>query len=603
MPVANRKSQIANQKTRWTLQAKLVLGLIGILTAIMGLSLLLLTTRARNRLEKDYRNLASVVSDVAEAGLENGMISRNPAEIGGVLQAINHRESIEGVVILDKRGEIRHAADAREVGRVLPIGDPTCRLCHDRTPTERPETVILPAAGTKRILRVAKPILNQPRCQACHQERVLGMLVTDFSLAEVDRQAATTLGELLFWALATMAGVIGVAVGFVHLLVTRRLDHFLRVIRAIGAGDLDRRTGLAGGDEIGELAASFDQMVQRMAIKTRELEALNTVAAAVSSSLELDVVLNAALNEVLKVPGVDAVAIHVVEQGRLPLRAYRGIPTELVALVDGEPVEGSLPALVLRSGEPVTMSLDPKELPSEIARQADLQAAVASGFQTFACFPLKAEGEVVGVMPVASRQRHDFTPEDVALLKAIGNEVGMAIQNARLHEETKRLAITDGLTGLYNHRHFYQVLEAELARVARYDTQLSLLMVDIDHFKQYNDAYGHLAGDRLLQDLARLLTGLTREVDTVARYGGEEFVVVLPHTSKAGALALAERLRVSVESQLLPGSPSGTRISISAGVATHPLDAVTAEELIHAADTALYQAKRSGKNKVCAYGF
>ncbi len=130
---------------RWTLQKKLALGLTVILIAIMVPSLLVLTVSTRERMVEYSRDFAIHVNDVAEAGLENAMISRDPAEITSVLQAIDHREGIEGVIVFDKRGEIKHSVVASDVGRVLTIDDPTCRVCHDHPLTDRPQTVILPA--------------------------------------------------------------------------------------------------------------------------------------------------------------------------------------------------------------------------------------------------------------------------------------------------------------------------------------------------------------------------------------------------------------------------------------------------------------------------
>lgn len=764
---------------RWTLRTKLALGLAGILTAIMGLSLLLLTTRTRHRLLEDYRRFAIHISDVAEAGLEHAMECQKPAEIMTVLQAIDRREGIEGVIIFDKRGEIRYSVEAGDVGRVLSMDDLTCRLCHDRPLTDGPQTVIFASADGERILRVARPMLNQPRCQGCHQETVLGMLVTDFSLAEADRQVASMLGELILWALVTSVGVIAAAIGFVHLLVARPLGHFVKVTQAVGEGDLGRRVGLTGRDEIGELAASFDQMVQRVAARTRELEALNAVAATVSQSLDLEEILHGALEKVCEVNETEWGTIHLLDDqtDELVLAASCGLPTPVVEKLAQLKRGQSFAGWVAESGEPLVVE-DPATDPRSVVR--------IEGLKSLAVVPLRAGGQVVGTLGTGSAIRHHLTPEEVSLLQAIGHQVGVAIENARLyeaerrrqevawallevaeitsstmeliqllkhialrtaqvcrvnrctiflldevgeylqpimaqfadghadaeqwrvfkattadrvdavllfrrtvregrpsvledpsridliplkwtqpfgiqklltvplvrreraiglmaldytdaaqeftqeqvdlamtigsqvaasienarlHEETKRLAITDGLTGLYNRRHFYQALEAELTRAARYEAQLSLIMLDIDDFKSYNDAHGHLAGDRLLQDLAHILTGLTRQVDTVARYGGEEFTVLLPETDKVGALALAERIRVAAESQLGPGLglspveglPGDAGITISAGVATHPLDATTAEELVHAADTALYQAKRAGKNKVSAF--
>jgi len=244
-------------------------------------------------------------------------------------------------------------------------------------------------------------------------------------------------------------------------------------------------------------------MVERIAARTGELEALNAVAATVSQSLDLDEVLQRALEKVCQVTGTEWGAIHLLEDrtGELVLAASRGLPAPVVEKLARLQRGQSFAGWVVESGQPLVVE-DPTTDPRSVAR--------LEGLNSLAVVPLRAGGQVIGTLGAGSPVRHRFTPEEVSLLQAIGHQVGVAIENARLHEETKRLAITDGLTGLYNRRHFYQVLEAELARVARYDAQLSLIMLDIDNFKAYNDAHGHLAGDRLLQDLARLLSGLTR---------------------------------------------------------------------------------------------
>jgi signal transduction histidine kinase len=262
---------------RPTLQMKLALGVTGIVTVIMGLSAFWLAMTGRARLVEDYRNFAIGTTQVAEAGLENALISRNPTEITSVIQAIDKGEGFEGVMILDMRGTIRYSHEPGDVGQTLSQDDPTCRMCHDHSVTDRPKTVILPTRDGGRILRVAKPILNQPRCRSCHHERLLGMLIADFSLAEADRQATSSLASLLFGFLLTMVGVVGATIGFVYLEVARPLSAFLKVTQSIGEGDINQRVALVRGDEIGDLAASFDQMMERLAARTRDLEAMNSV--------------------------------------------------------------------------------------------------------------------------------------------------------------------------------------------------------------------------------------------------------------------------------------------------------------------------------------
>ena len=162
-------------------------------------------------------------------------------------------------------------------------------------------------------------------------------------------------------------------------------------------------------------------------------------------------------------------------------------------------------------------------------------------------------------------------------------------------------ANTDGLTGLYNHRYFKERLEQELARARSHTEPLSLLFCDLDHFKQYNDAAGHQAGDEALQRLAGIFEDEFRRIDIAARYGGEEFAVVLPDTDRTGAADVAERVRRAVEAEHF-GSDAEIDLTVSIGVAVFPEDARASAELIDKADWAMYRAKRRGRNRVELYG-
>jgi len=171
----------------------------------------------------------------------------------------------------------------------------------------------------------------------------------------------------------------------------------------------------------------------------------------------------------------------------------------------------------------------------------------------------------------------------------------LAESNARLAQ----LAVTDGLTGLYNHRHFHERIALEVERSQRSGLPLSLLMLDIDHFKQFNDTFGHPAGDEVLRQLARVLTDTRRANDVVARYGGEEFAVILVDTAKFTGAKVAERVRERVFGHdFSDAAAKAGKITVSVGVATFPDDGSDAEALVRAADTALYAAKRAGRNRV-----
>ena len=194
-----------------------------------------------------------------------------------------------------------------------------------------------------------------------------------------------------------------------------------------------------------------------------------------------------------------------------------------------------------------------------------------------------------------------FFLEEMKAAVARAVERSFLKKEAEQKEAYRHLSITDGLTALYNHRHFHEALQRELARAERYDAHVSLLMIDVDDFKAYNDRNGHQEGDRALRDVARLLSAAARKVDLVARYGGEEFAIILPDTDREGAWTVAGNIRTLVEETIFEHEaalPSG-KLTVSIGVATCPEDARKGEELIRKADEALYEAKRRGKNRAC----
>jgi len=217
--------------------------------------------------------------------------------------------------------------------------------------------------------------------------------------------------------------------------------------------------------------------------------------------------------------------------------------------------------------------------------------------------PLRARGEVIGVMTLNSPKTDAFTEDIHQVLKIIEYPASVVVDNARLHERTKRMAVTDGLTRLYNHRHFYELLEQEFHRTKRYQSSVALVMIDIDFFKQINDTYGHQVGDDILKELALVVRGQVREVDILARYGGEEFAALLPQTSLDQAQVVAERIREAVEKNEFSTSKGIIKITVSLGVAGYPeMDIHSQVELVQQADSALYRAKEAGKNRVVVGG-
>jgi diguanylate cyclase (GGDEF)-like protein len=211
--------------------------------------------------------------------------------------------------------------------------------------------------------------------------------------------------------------------------------------------------------------------------------------------------------------------------------------------------------------------------------------------------PLFYEKELLGILVFLSPVPNAIRPYQIELLKVLGNQASSSLANAKFHAEIEKMAITDGLTGLFNHRNFQEKLTAEFRRLERFSAPLSLLLIDIDFFKKINDTYGHPAGDEVLREVAGVIRETIRNVDIPARYGGEEFAALLPGTNHEGALKMAERLRETIAERRFRIEGKELRVSVSIGAATSPHDAGAKEELVEKADKALYNAKRNGRNR------
>ena len=196
-----------------------------------------------------------------------------------------------------------------------------------------------------------------------------------------------------------------------------------------------------------------------------------------------------------------------------------------------------------------------------------------------------------------------ITAADREVLRYLIGQAAVSVENIGLHEAVAEQAMTDELTGLANNRHFRVWIEQETARLGRFGGELSLVMLDIDNFKQVNDVHGHLQGDDVLETIGRVMRIESRGVDESARYGGEEFVLALPETPKQGAVEVAERVRERIEATEVPGvnGNAPVRVTASIGVATMPADGTDPQSLVAAADTALYAAKRAGRNLAVAF--
>ncbi|MGH8496451.1 MAG: two-component regulator propeller domain-containing protein [Gammaproteobacteria bacterium] len=239
------------------------------------------------------------------------------------------------------------------------------------------------------------------------------------------------------------------------------------------------------------------------------------------------------------------------------------------------------------------------------ARTIDGTELAASGFNpvlpstsVLRCVPLVSHGKALGVVMIARRFGPRFALQDMSICALLAQQAVVAFENARLFAEVQRLAVTDELTGLYNRRRFFELARQEFNRSLRHDSKLAMVILDADHFKRINDEYGHLTGDRVLRQLARICAAATRSFDVLGRYGGEELIIMLPETGLTTARNVAARIRADVEANVTTSTRGAVQLTVSIGVAARTAGMRDLSALIEAADDALYQAKREGRNRV-----
>ena len=328
----------------------------------------------------------------------------------------------------------------------------------------------------------------------------------------------------------------------------------------------------------------------------QELAIFHDVAKALTSSLNLDSILQTIMAKVAEYFRPDTWSLLMVDEAADEL--YFAIAVgdaadalKAVRLRMGEGIAG----WVARHGEALVVPNvynDPRW-----AKRVDEQTKWQT--QSIICIPLQAKQRVLGVIQLINVNMAGFTDEEMFFLRAICDYAAIAIDNARSVEKIQELTITDDCTGLYNARHLYKTLEAEVYRSARFNYEFTVLFIDLDHFKQVNDTHGHLVGSRLLNEIGYTVKSHLRLIDYAFRYGGDEFVVLLPQTGKESGLVVARRLLDSFrKSKFLRTEGLEVNVRASIGVAAYPDDAKSAHEIIRQADEMMYEVKNSSRDNI-----
>jgi diguanylate cyclase (GGDEF)-like protein len=365
-------------------------------------------------------------------------------------------------------------------------------------------------------------------------------------------------------------------------------------VEAFSGDDLEILEMLAGR----AAAAIHNARLHRAEREQRQLaDTLRDVGLALSTELNPEAILDALLDHVARVVPYDSASVMLLEDGnRVRVRRLRGYEpfgtAGVMASFDIAVDEFSNIATMVRTRRPNLVSdvrADPTWKPTR----------TSSHIGSWAGAPVLARGRVLGFLSLDKREPGFYRPAQAERLAVFAAQAGLALENAWLYAEQQRLAVTDALTGLANRRQLDVALAHELARATRYGHATALVLFDVDDFKQYNDRFGHPAGDALLRAVAGVLGASLREADLAARYGGDEFGIVLPETDCAEACRAANRVR-GLLAELPRPADGRPGLTISLGVAAAPEHGHTPQELVHAADRGLYLAKARGKNQVAA---
>ena len=507
--------------------------------------------------------------------------------------------------IANARGVVRWSRNVEEEDKPLPGGA-------QLTPGGgKGNEVVIPLGGVS--------------CAGCHTgESTMNAGLVQLTVAEATLREQVAQGFLsaLRIVLIFAVALVGATAVSLKLFLTAPLKRLSAAMRRAEDGDFVARADEDTRDEIGRLGAAFNRMLKKMtSLKAEEIDnrrdldaargerelkgqlegrigelsILYDVARAVTSSIELNEVLQKITDSVPARLSVPKFSIMLASDEGLEVRKAHPSGSEGMVFAVGEGVCGHAAA--------TRKSVYVADLENDQQFFRVRGGDGATGRGSLLALPMVHGEELLGVLNFERPQKAAFSAAEIEFLMAVTDQAAMAVKNAKLHEQTVALSITDPLTGVSNRRHLFAQLELEIARANRFGTQLSFLMIDIDHFKKLNDAAGHPAGDSVLRHVCELMKASVRRVDTLARYGGEEFVVLLPQVTRAEALEVADKLRRKVEEAPIEHrevQPGGV-VTISVGIANLPIDAIEMGKLVDCADSALYASKRAGRNRVSGF--
>ncbi|MGH2808156.1 MAG: diguanylate cyclase [Actinomycetota bacterium] len=425
-------------------------------------------------------------------------------------------------------------------------------------------------------------------------------VVSSTPSAPIESSSRRVLTSLLILLALALLGTTALAYLLARL-ISQPLEELAEGAMAIAEGRFDHRIPVRSKDEVGQLALAFNDMTGRLADTVNQLSysrdqlqrAVRRVGETLRSTHDMKQMLQSVVNTAADAVEADVAILWSFTPTRDELYASIARGTEIKSLPRLKMGEGLVGFVAERATPLVVPPPSPLQgMPRFARREPSFPVALAT--------PLYSQDRIVAVL---SAYRHDprkhFTDEDTEMVTFLTEQCGVAIENVLLHEEAQRLSLTDGLTGTWNRRFFQMQFRQVLATATRFHRNFSVLMLDLDNFKQVNDTHGHQRGDAILVEFSQRVTAALREVDTFARYGGEEFICLLSETDTAGAITTAEKIRETIKNDPFgDGSETPLNLTVSIGISSYPEHGDTFRALVESADRAMYRAKQLGRDRV-----
>lgn len=585
------------------LSTKIVLSII-VVTILIGSIFTVVTIYTKRQTSTaDFKEFSLVLADTVLDSVRDHMVEKRPQHIQGRLEEIKESNPmINEIVIFGKNREAIFSAEEEELG--------------EKTSSEE----ILNTLETGKIneqvekkygeeeLCVLLPIKNEASCHGCHgsKESIIGVMELGLDMGFVSERAnrdAEIAGGLFIGACLI---ILGIMMFILRRTILKQLAAIIECIKKFASSDYSGRVEVKSKDELGMLGNAFNNMADKIQKTIAELgrtqaqldHSLIRFGKLLTTTLNLDEIAHLIVNEIAERVGSDQAIILIRNaEDRLMLVGATGMSPNVIEEYNSEPLVWSAGApefsVLIESDHLLINKLQGRQLFSKLNR--------LYGENDFYIFPLITSERVVGLMTLRAQTDGKLSEANLRTIRLLCFEAATAIDNASVHKMLQQVSITDGLTELYNQRHFFNTLRKEMAGVERYGSTFSVLFLDLDGFKLFNDFFGHDVGDQVLQKVAQVINGQTRVPDHVFRYGGDEFALILPKTNRDEALVLANRIREEIKrTSFMPaGQHANFGLSASVGVICCERHKFReADEIFKAVDDALREAKSAGKDRV-----